>query len=269
MNVSDGHRSDLQGIRAVSIVAVLAFHFYGERFPNGYVGVDQFFVLSGFLMSMMLERKKRLGSREIMQFYYRRVRRILPSYLLVVLLSLIASRFIFIQYLQASNWESAVYALTFTTNIKAADSIRNYLRMVTKASDLFTHTWSIALEMQFYLIFPFIFIVYKSICARLAYLFLVAAGSISLLFYIFLPSLYAFNMVHARLWQFVLGKHGTVCTFLTGGLILFHSPDSTSILSSKCFTYLGELSYSLYLVHWPIYTILKIQFPDNTMSEFV
>ncbi|KAE9416173.1 hypothetical protein Angca_000905 [Angiostrongylus cantonensis] len=58
----------------------------------------------------------------------------------------------------------------------------------------------------------------------------------------------------------------TVCTFLTGGLILFHSPDSTSILSSKCFTYLGELSYSLYLVHWPIYTILKIQFPDNTMS---
>ncbi|VDM52432.1 unnamed protein product [Angiostrongylus costaricensis] len=131
---AEDYRSDLQGIRAVSIVAVLGFHFYAEHFPNGYVGVDQFFVLSGFLMSMMLERKKRLGFQEITQFYYRRVRRILPSYLLVILLSLIASRLILSRYLQASNWESAFYALTFTTNIKAADSIRNYLRMVSLAS---------------------------------------------------------------------------------------------------------------------------------------
>ncbi|VDM52431.1 unnamed protein product [Angiostrongylus costaricensis] len=287
----DRHRSDLQGIRAVSIVAVLAFHFYGEHFPNGYVGVDQFFVLSGFLMSMMLEGKKRLGFQEIMQFYYRRVRRILPSYLLVVLLSLIASNFILIQYLQASNWESAVYALTFTTNIKAADSTRNYLRMVTKASDLFTHTWSIALEMQFYLIFPLLFVIYKSIRGRLAYLFLVAAGSrskrhsdggfLSHPGYKHITLFQSFKRTYlTRKQQLIVLTHllilllvlvdltkATACTLLTAGLILFHSPDSTSVLSSKCFTYFGELSYSLYLVHWPIYTILKIQFPDNTMSE--
>ncbi|KAE9413231.1 hypothetical protein Angca_006219, partial [Angiostrongylus cantonensis] len=198
-------RSDLQGIRALAIVAVLLFHFYPEYFPNGYLGVDQFFVLSGFLMSMMLEREKRAGFRGLGHFYYRRVRRILPSYLLVILLSLVASRCFLLGYMQVDNLSSAVNAVIFITNIKAADSIRNYLKMVTKASDLFTHTWSIALEMQFYLVFPFIFIIYMSIQRRMANVFLITIGSISMLLHICLQEEQAFNMVHARLWQFISG----------------------------------------------------------------
>ncbi|EPB77940.1 acyltransferase [Ancylostoma ceylanicum] len=107
-------RNDLQGVRGIAIIAVLLFHFFPKTFPNGHVGVDQFFVLSGFLMSMISNRQKKFGHHEIASFYCRRVKRIAPSYLLVA-----------------------------------------------KAEDLFTHTWSIAVEMQFYLIFPLIFVIYK------------------------------------------------------------------------------------------------------------
>ncbi|KAJ1363876.1 hypothetical protein KIN20_023833 [Parelaphostrongylus tenuis] len=284
----------------------------GRNVPVHVEGISlRFFVLSGFLMSMMLERKKRLGSQEIMQFYYRRIRRILPSYILIILLSLMAARLMLIRYLQVNNLESGVYALTFTTNIKAADSIRNYLRMTSKASDLFTHTWSIAVEMQFYLLVPIIFIIYKSAHGTMGILFLIIIGSTSLLFHVILPTAYAFNMVYARLWQFILGilvqqcdrnsvhtettknfrngivhrihllltlaynfdpntrphvKNRIVCTFLTAGLILFHSTERSSVLSSRCFIYVGKLSYSLYLVHWPIFIIIKTQFPDNKLS---
>uniref|UniRef100_A0A0K0DPW4 EXS domain-containing protein n=1 Tax=Angiostrongylus cantonensis TaxID=6313 RepID=A0A0K0DPW4_ANGCA len=87
--------------------------------------------LSGFLMSMMLEREKHVGFREIGHFYYRRVRRILPSYLLVILLSLVASRCFLLRYLQIDNLKSAVNAVIFITNIKAADSVGKYLKMVS------------------------------------------------------------------------------------------------------------------------------------------
>ncbi|RCN23855.1 hypothetical protein ANCCAN_30456, partial [Ancylostoma caninum] len=102
------------------------FHFYPSIFPNGYVGVDQFFVLSGFLMTAMCEREKQFGIKEITWFYYRRVKRIVPSYLLVILLSLICTRFLLPDYLQFPNLASARAALKFTTNIEAADSTKEY-----------------------------------------------------------------------------------------------------------------------------------------------
>uniref|UniRef100_A0A0K0D0Q6 G_PROTEIN_RECEP_F1_2 domain-containing protein n=1 Tax=Angiostrongylus cantonensis TaxID=6313 RepID=A0A0K0D0Q6_ANGCA len=132
--------------------------------------------LSGFLMSMTFEGEKHLGFENVACFYYRRLRRILPSYLLVILLSLIASRFTFPLLLQASNWESASCALMFITNIEAAESIRDYAKMLTKASDLFTHTWSVCLEMQFYFIFPLIILIYNSTPFLIANLFLITVG---------------------------------------------------------------------------------------------
>ncbi|ETN85281.1 hypothetical protein NECAME_16831 [Necator americanus] len=136
---SPSYRNDLQGIRAIAIISVLLFHYYPSLFPNGYVGVDhtltnashyRFFVLSGYLMSMMTEQEKKFGIIEIAYFYYRRAKRILPSYLLMIILSLTCSRFLFFENIQLSNKESAKYALLLTTNIQAADSVKNYETMV-------------------------------------------------------------------------------------------------------------------------------------------
>ncbi|KAK6726719.1 hypothetical protein RB195_004810 [Necator americanus] len=297
------YRNDLQGIRAIAITSVLLFHYYPSLFSNGYVGVDQFFVLSGYLMSMVTEQEKKFGIREIAYFYYRRAKRILPSYLLMIILSLTCSRFLFSDYIQVSNLESAKYALLFTTNIQAADSVRNYETMLSKATDLFTHTWSIAVEMQFYAIFPAIMVIFKMLPLWIAMTTLKLLVSLSILCHVILPPTVAFNFTHARIWQFVFGIYvhqlsrqttnpdpetsrkymnltnygfclaaiiGTnllpfmtmnslilriITTLLTGGLIFLHPPNEANFMSSKYFTYVGHISYSLYLVHWPIYII--------------
>ncbi|EYC11253.1 hypothetical protein Y032_0051g2100 [Ancylostoma ceylanicum] len=304
-------RNDLQGIRAIAVTSVMLFHFYPSVFPNGYVGVDQFFVISGFLMTAMCEREKHFGIKEITWFYYRRVKRIMPSYLLVILLSLICTKLLLPDYLQPPNLNSAKGALRLTTNIEATDSIKEYNTMLTKAADLFTHTWSIAVEMQFYVLFPIIFLVFRKLPDWIAVLYLVALGSISLLCHIKLTPSQAFNYVHARVWQFALGIFvhqlgkdsmnagpgtlrnctitvfyvlclaGVICTnlivfisvgglihriiavSLTAGLIVLNSRQDVNFLTSKYIVYVGHISYSLYLVHWPIYIIFKQNFVET------
>ncbi|KAL6737279.1 hypothetical protein Aduo_010935 [Ancylostoma duodenale] len=305
-------RNDLQGIRAIAITSVMLFHFFPSIFPNGHVGVDQFFVLSGFLMTVMCEREKHFGIKEITWFYYRRVKRILPSYLLVILLSLICTRFLLPDYLQPPNLASAKAALKFTTNIEATDSIKEYNVMLTRAADLFTHAWSIAVEMQFYVLFPCIFLIFRKLPDWIAITWLIVLGSISLLCHIKLTPSQAFNYVHARVWQFVLGnfihqlsrnlvdagngtlKNGRITIFygfclagvigtnllvfisvgglihriiavsLTAGLILLNSQQDVNFLTSKYIVYIGHISYSLYLVHWPIYILFKQNFKETT-----
>ncbi|VDP00509.1 unnamed protein product [Heligmosomoides polygyrus] len=83
-------RSDLQGIRGIAIVAVLLFHYFPKIFPNGYIGVDQFFVLSGYLMTMIFAGSKSSIIKSALSFYYRRVKRIIPLYLLVIVLGKIS-----------------------------------------------------------------------------------------------------------------------------------------------------------------------------------
>ncbi|KAK6044084.1 acyltransferase [Cooperia oncophora] len=170
------NRRDLQGIRGIAIIAVVLFHYFPAHFPNGYVGVDQFFVLSGFLMSMVTERRKRFTAREISLFYYRRSKRILPLYLLVLIGCVVITEACLFGSLHPTNWKSFYYASVFMTNIKATDSIREYNEMLSKARDFFTHTWSIAVEMQFYIIFPALFVIYKSIYLPISKPFLVTVG---------------------------------------------------------------------------------------------
>ena len=78
----------LQGLRALAIVFVVLFHFFPRFFPNGYLGVDQFFLLSGYLMTMMLERNTKLSIEAVIVFFYKRVKRIVPLYYLATLIIL-------------------------------------------------------------------------------------------------------------------------------------------------------------------------------------
>ncbi|CAO4362733.1 unnamed protein product [Caenorhabditis nigoni] len=123
-------RLDLQGIRALAIIVVLGFHFYPDYFPNGYLGVDQFFVLSGFLMCMLLKRAENQSPCQLVSlFYSRRFKRILPLYLLVILLSMICLYIFFPDTATETNQESAIHALLFVSN-RPTTVAEDYFAMV-------------------------------------------------------------------------------------------------------------------------------------------
>ncbi|VDM54382.1 unnamed protein product [Angiostrongylus costaricensis] len=128
---------DLQGLRGVAVISILAFHFFPERFPNGYVGVDQFFVLSGFLIAMILDRDDSLTKNVACEFYYRRIKRIVPLYLLVILLTLVLSFIIFPLSSLKVNLKSAKVALVFLSNIWPSSTASNsYYSMVSPFCNL-------------------------------------------------------------------------------------------------------------------------------------
>ncbi|VDL76332.1 unnamed protein product, partial [Nippostrongylus brasiliensis] len=150
-------RLDLQGLRGVAILSVLGFHFFPKSFPNGFVGVDQFFVLSGFLMAMILNSGS--GSPNICDFYYRRLKRIVPMHGLIILLILWSCILSFPDSNVDLNMESATSAMSFLSNLPPLvdGKFTGYYKQriqLYMAEDLFAHTWSLAVEMQFYLIVP-------------------------------------------------------------------------------------------------------------------
>ncbi|EPB72358.1 acyltransferase [Ancylostoma ceylanicum] len=210
----------------------------------------------------MCDREKNFDSNAIVFFYYRRVKRILPTYLLVVILSLTCSRLFLFEYLQPPNLESAKYALLFTTNIEATDSVKEYQTMLTKAADLFTHTWSIAVEMQFYAVFPAIFMIFKTLPDNAAMTVLKGSDVEAVHSYANVNN-YGYCLAAVIFTNFFIyvPVDGLILritsTFLTAGLILFHPNNDAYFMSSKYITYIGDISYSLYLVHWPIYTLFR------------
>ncbi|WKX88843.1 hypothetical protein Q1695_008462 [Nippostrongylus brasiliensis] len=167
------HRLDLQGLRGVSILSVLGFHFFPRLFPRGFVGVDQFFVLSGYLMARILDN----DPTNILDFYYKRSKRIVPMYVLVTLLTLWSCFFLYPESVLNLNVKSAVAAVTFTSNFWPLE--RTYAGYFTKlaiADDLFVHTWSLAVEVQFYLIVPVLSMLCKKTSFRISATCLIVIG---------------------------------------------------------------------------------------------
>uniref|UniRef100_A0A8R1HKQ9 HTH_Tnp_Tc3_2 domain-containing protein n=1 Tax=Caenorhabditis japonica TaxID=281687 RepID=A0A8R1HKQ9_CAEJA len=329
--MSSPKRLDLQGIRAFAIIVVLGFHFYPQYMPNGYLGVDQFFVLSGFLMCMLLKRaEKQTPCSLVSLFYSKRFKRILPLYLLLILLSMIALYSFFPDTAIETNKESATHALLFLSN-RPKTVQEDYFAMLSIAIDIFTHTWSLSVEIQFYFLVPIIFIFARKLSPKYQYLYYGFIGIISAIFFISLPPSEAFNSVFARMWQFLIGmivyllttssseseykllstedekynlllddvNLGKKCadptltervsnysecsknillfslisviscpitlppsilrplvTIFTGLLMLISQ--GNKILSNRFLTYIGDVSYSLYLIHWPIYAYWKL-----------
>jgi len=147
-----GYRPDIDGLRAVAVLSVIAYHLSPRMLPGGYLGVDVFFVLSGYLITNVIWREALNGRFSIVRFYERRIRRILPA-LLSVLLVVSACAIVLLLPLDLVGYAKSVFsALAFVANIYFWRTT-DYFTQLAEEKPLL-HVWSLGVEEQFYIIFP-------------------------------------------------------------------------------------------------------------------
>ncbi len=161
MSVSPGvktaiaYRPHIDGLRGLSIIIMILYHakFFGDT--GGFVGVDIFLVISGFLITSIIVRDLKAGTFSLLNFWERRIRRIIPP-LFVVMVFTIIFGFMFLLYPQDYHHlgTSVVAQSAFVSNILFTLT-NNYFDQTSKFSPLL-HTWTLSLEEQFYLIYPFL-----------------------------------------------------------------------------------------------------------------
>lgn len=301
------YRSDIDGLRALAIIPVVLYHAKIEPFSGGFVGVDIFFVISGYLITLLISEEIRRGKFTILDFYERRVRRIFPALFFVILICSIVSSIILFPLPFRDFGQSITAATLFVANILFYKEA-GYFGVDSEMKPLL-HTWSLSVEEQFYVIFPIVLLVaYKYFNGRWK-LFLVPAAILSLILNIWavgpFPSA-TFYLFPTRAWELLLGSflalglfpvlqsqrqrdifsiiglllilwsvfiftHSTpfpgvnaLIPCIGAVLIIYAGKDGTSIigrcLSLRPIVFIGLISYSLYLWHWPIIVFAKHMF---------
>ena len=146
------YRAEIDGLRALAVVPVILFHAGFELFSGGYVGVDVFFVISGYLITTILMEDLENNQFSILKFYERRARRILPALLFVTLISIPFAILILSPNDLKDFFQSIAAVSTFTSNILFWME-SGYFDQAAELKPLL-HTWSLAVEEQYYLVFP-------------------------------------------------------------------------------------------------------------------
>ncbi|MER7796518.1 acyltransferase family protein [Microbacterium sp. NPDC096154] len=151
-------RLDIQGLRALAVALVVVFHLAPAALPGGYIGVDVFFVISGFLITAHLLREvERTGTVRVTEFWARRVRRLLPAAFLVLIVSALAALFLLPRTVLLQNLSEIALAAVYVLNWGLAANSVDYLAESNDPS-LVQHYWSLSVEEQFYLVWPLLVI---------------------------------------------------------------------------------------------------------------
>lgn len=280
-------RIEIQNLRGISILAVLAFHLAPSRFPNGYLGVDIFFVISGYLITSQLIKTRELPLTDYLTgFYFRRLKRIIPSAISIIILTLVATYLLlglvtFVQNLQDASWANA-----FLANWYYLKQNLNYF--ATGNLNLFQHYWSLAIEEQFYLIWPLILLATKR-----SKLIPVTLFAISLILFITASYPTTFYGSPHRAWELIAGAllaiyklnlkqvlapwfpwillltlliplklPQNIATIAVVALSAFFICASANATKKGALFLIGELSFSLYLVHFPVIKIFDELHPN-------
>jgi peptidoglycan/LPS O-acetylase OafA/YrhL len=316
-------RPDVQALRALAVVLVVWYHANLPGIHGGFLGVDVFFVISGFVITgVLLQERETKGSISIRNFYGRRIRRILPAATLV----LVATLFAVYHYLGfvagAQNADDAKWVAAFLGNVHFASLGTQYLTSTLPPS-AFQQYWSLAVEEQFYLLWPLLFLALTAILPRVR----PTAKLVSALGAIIIASLawciietshnevWAFFSLFTRAWELALGavlavlvpvlsdrakRLGTglgiigvliilvsawvikpttpwpgsaaiVPVFATGLVILGGTLRESSgfgvVTNFLPVQWVGNISYSLYLVHWPVLVIAMEYSVNGTLPR--
>jgi peptidoglycan/LPS O-acetylase OafA/YrhL len=165
---AEGIRPEIQVLRAIAVMAVVLFHLWPDRLPGGYVGVDVFFVISGYLITAHLLRQvDRTGTISLREFWARRARRLLPAALLVLLATLVAVFVWAPQTLWSQFIRSIVASALYVGNWQLAVDAVDYLAADNEASPA-QHYWSLSVEEQFYLVWPLLILLGILLASRVA-----------------------------------------------------------------------------------------------------
>ena len=312
---SAGFRPDIEGLRGIAVLIVVLFHSGIPGFSGGFAGVDVFFVLSGYLITGLLVAEVQKTSRlSLPQFYARRVRRLLPASALTLLITLVIGAVILApQELMFAGRAARAMAL-YVSNIFFSINAADYFAPDVKFNPLL-HTWSLAVEEQFYLFWPLL-IILGLVLWRSKKALLVVLSSLTLLslgvsiWFTARGGTFAFYDLPARAWEFGLGglavllpigllklpsrwwlalgwlgvlvilasAHfiagdnsfpGWIALFPVFGTVLALIAGSEQphrgvgiLLDSAPLQFLGILSYSWYLWHWPFLVFSRALLPN-------
>ena len=246
------HRKEIDGLRAIAVIPVILFHAGFETFSGGYVGVDIFFVISGYLITGIILREIERGNFSILNFYERRARRILPALFLVISIT-IPFAWTYMSPADLKNYGGSVVSVPlFVSNIFFWRN-GGYFETANGLSPLL-HTWSLAVEEQFYLFYPILLIL---IC-RIGRKYLVSILSIILLVSLILAQIGSnakpdatFYLLPTRGWELLIGALAAIYIF--NG-----KPNKFSPFFLEIFSYLGLL-----MIFFSVFTFNNsIQYPS-------
>ncbi|MEQ9457182.1 MAG: acyltransferase family protein [Alphaproteobacteria bacterium] len=201
------HRPDIDGLRAISVIPVILFHGNISLFSGGYVGVDIFFVISGYLISRIILQKIENGTFTFSHFFESRVRRIVPALIVLVLFCIVIFFPVMIpeEFLRLS-W-SSIYTISFLSNFYFYETVGYFTQNADQIPLL--HTWSLGVEAQFYAVFPFfVALLYRRSYATLVS-GLVVATLVSFILCIYVASVnssIAFFYFPMRGWELGVGS---------------------------------------------------------------
>ena len=201
------YRKEVDGLRAIAVIPVILFHAGINFFEGGFVGVDIFFVISGYLITSLILSEKSKGVFKLSNFYERRARRILPALFTVMLFSIPFSYFLMMPN-QLLDFSESILAVTFFSSNILFWTETNYFSAAAELKPLL-HTWSLAVEEQFYILFPLFIIltwkIGKQNIFRLILIFLIFSFLLSEWVYRFSPTA-NFFLAPTRAWELLIGS---------------------------------------------------------------
>lgn len=234
------YRPDVDGLRAIAVLAVVAYHYGVPGFGGGFVGVDVFFVISGYLITSLIHAEMRTGHFSLLNFYVRRVRRIFPAlFVMLAVASVVAAWLLFPDDFRRFGYSLRATAV-FATNFQFLGQV-NYFHVASIQRPLL-HLWSVAVEEQFYLIFPALLLAAHTHSRRWLGVIvgvLLAASFVFAQWAVHHAPGWAFYLLPSRMWELMVG----------GALALagLHAPQSRWLREGVGLIGLALIAYAVFI----------------------